>query len=212
MPGTKVSTLALTAALCATSASAFAFGGAKSQVGLMPASASSSAPIISSSSSSVLRMSDEDDYDYPSDSSSEEKYEMDAAVDVETKEPNEVEAQVDSVFDLLPADLAGVDSMDAAKRADINEALLKLERMNPTDDPAFSPLLNGVWTLRYAGGYSNEWALPSPTRQLALFLYSGGYSPGLFALSLAQKLPKALVELGELEICKCDAIWMWLCL
>ena len=210
MPSTKVSTLALTAALCATSASAFAFGGARSQAGLMPASAS--APITTiSSSSSVLRMSDEDDYDYPSDSSSEEHYETQAAVDVEATEPNEVEAQVDSVFDLLPADLAGADSMDAAKRADINEALLKLERMNPTDDPAFSPLLNGVWALRYAGGYSNEWALPSPTRQLALFLYSGGYSPGLFALSLAQKLPKALVELGELEICKCDGIAMWLC-
>ena len=152
-------------------------------------------------------MSDEDDYDYPSDSSSEEHYETEAAVDVETTGPNEVEAQVDSVFDLLPTDLAGADSMDATKRADINEALLKLERMNPTDDPAFSPLLNGVWTLRYAGGYSNEWALPSPTRQLALFLYSGGYSPGLFALSLAQKLPKALVELGELEICKLVELW-----
>ena len=198
MPRTKVSSLALTAALCATSASAFTFGGAKAQVGRMPASASS-APITSPS---VLRMSDEEGYDYPSDSSSEEHYETEAAVDVEAAEPNEVEAQVDSVFDLLPTDLAGADSMDAAKRADINEALLKLERMNPTDDPAFSPLLNGVWTLRYAGGYSNEWALPSPTRQLALFLYSGGYSPGLFALSLAQKLPKALVELGELEICK----------
>ena len=210
MPSTKVSTLALTAALCATSASAFAFGGAKSQVGLMPASASSSVP-ITTSSSSVLRMSDEDDYDYPSDSSSEEHYETEAAVDVEATEPNEVEAQVDSVFDLLPTDLAGADSMDATKRADINEALLKLERMNPTDDPAFSPLLNGVWTLRYAGGYSNEWALPSPTRQLALFLYSGGYSPGLFALSLAQKLPKALVELGELEICKWDGAVVWLC-
>ena len=202
MPSAKVSSLAaLTAALCATSASAFAFGGARSQqVAVLPSA--SSAPIISTSS--VLRMSDEEGYDYPSDSSSEEHYETedDKAVDVETEGPNEVEAQVDSVFDLLPEDLAAVDSMDSAKRADINEALLRLERMNPTEEPAFSPLLNGVWTLRYAGGYSNDWALPSPTRQLALFLYSGGYSPGLFALSLAQKLPKALVELGELEICK----------
>jgi hypothetical protein len=199
MPSTKVSSLVLTAALCATSATAFAFGGGAAKA-LMPSASSAATPITSTSS--VLRMSEEDDYDYPSDSSSEEHYETKDAVDVETAGPNDVEAQVDSVFDLLPADLAGVDSMDAAKRADINEALLKLERMNPTDDPAFSPLLNGVWTLRYAGGYSNEWALPSPTRQLALFLYSGGYSPGLFALSLAQKLPKALVELGELEICK----------
>lgn len=37
-------------------------------------------------------------------------------------------------------------------------------------------------------------------RQLALFLYSGGYSPGLFALSLAQKLPSNLVSVGDLEI------------
>ena len=199
MPSTKVSSLVLTAALCATSATAFAFNGGAAKA-LMPSASSAATPITSTSS--VLRMSEEDDYDYPSDSSSEEHYETKDAVDVETAGPNDVEAQVDSVFDLLPSDLAGVDSMDAAKRADINEALLKLERMNPTDDPAVSPLLNGGWTLRYAGGYSNEWALPSPTRQLALFLYSGGYSPGLFALSLAQKLPKALVELGELEICK----------
>lgn len=38
------------------------------------------------------------------------------------------------------------------------------------------------------------------SRQLALFLYSGGYSPALFALNLAQKLPTQLVSLGELEI------------
>lgn len=63
-----------------------------------------------------------------------------------------------------------------------------------------SPLLNGVWELRYSGGYSSDWALASPTRQLALFLYSGGYSPGLFALSLAQKLPAGLIDLGDLEI------------
>jgi len=37
-------------------------------------------------------------------------------------------------------------------------------------------------------------------RDLALFLYSGGYSPGMFALSLAQKLPSALVDVGDLEI------------
>jgi len=35
---------------------------------------------------------------------------------------------------------------------------------------------------------------------LALFLYSGGYSPGLYALSLAQNLPTALCETGDLTI------------
>jgi hypothetical protein len=38
------------------------------------------------------------------------------------------------------------------------------------------------------------------SRQLALFLYSGGYSPGLFALNLAQKLPSQLASVGDLEI------------
>jgi hypothetical protein len=37
-------------------------------------------------------------------------------------------------------------------------------------------------------------------RQLALFLYSGGYSPGLFALGLAQKLPASVADIGDLEI------------
>lgn len=60
--------------------------------------------------------------------------------------------------------------------------------------------MNGVWSLKYAGGYDSEWALNSPTRQLALFLYSGGYSPGILALSLASTLPAALVEVGDLEI------------
>jgi len=41
---------------------------------------------------------------------------------------------------------------------------------------------------------------PMHYRELALFLYSGGYSPGLFALSLAQKIPAALVDVGDLEI------------
>jgi hypothetical protein len=43
----------------------------------------------------------------------------------------------------------------------------------------------------------------SISRQLALFLYSGGYSPGLFALNLAQKLPFNMVNVGDLEISIC---------
>jgi len=37
-------------------------------------------------------------------------------------------------------------------------------------------------------------------RQLALFLYSGGYSPGLFAITLAKQLPSNLVDVGDLKI------------
>jgi len=118
-------------------------------------------------------------------------------VESETIEPTKEEALVSSVLDQLPTALT-VSNQD--QRTKINEALLKLEQLNPTANPATSPLLNGVWQLRYAGGYASEGALKSPTRQLALFLYSGGYSPGLFALSLAQQLPSNLVKVDDLEI------------
>lgn len=131
----------------------------------------------------------------PSDSSSEDL----AAVDVESEDyiPTESEAMVNSLLDDLP-ELAT--SVDSATRASINEALIKLEALNPTEDPTTSSLLNGVWKLKYSGGYASDWALPSPTRGIALFLYDGGLSPGLFALSLAQKLPSQFVELGDLSI------------
>lgn len=119
--------------------------------------------------------------------------------DVEEVTPTDSEAWVNKVINLLPSTSAG--DVSSETRAAINEALLRLEALNPTPDPAVSPLINGIWELKYAGGYTPEWALPSPTRDLALFLYSGGYSPGIFALTLAQKLPTALVEIsGDLEI------------
>mmetsp|Transcript_3425 Transcript_3425/g.4552 ORF Transcript_3425/g.4552 Transcript_3425/m.4552 type:complete len:277 (-) Transcript_3425:1148-1978(-) len=143
---------------------------------------------------STVFMSDMAD-DFPSDSSVEDM------IDVESEEvePTPSENLVTSIFDSLPMDKLTT-SVSKETRASINEALLKLEAMNPTEEPASSSLLNGVWTLKYAGGYDDDWALASPTRQIALFLYSGGYSPGLFALSLAQSLPSSLVEIGELEI------------
>jgi len=142
----------------------------------------------------LLRMSDDD---MPSDSGS------DAVVDVasENYEPSPSENIIGSILDDLPSDLTSLE-LSKESRSRINEGLLRLEAMNPTENPVRSPLLNGVWSLRYAGGYSSEWALQSPTRDAALFLYSGGYSPGIFALSLAQKLPQSLVECGELEIGK----------
>lgn len=146
----------------------------------------------SKKTSTVVFMSDMVD-DFPSDSSTENM------IDVESEvfKPTESENIITSILDDLPTDSF---TTDKETRAKINEALLKLESMNPTESPAYSPLLNGVWSLKYAGGYDSEWALKSPTRQIALFLYSGGYSPGLFALSLASSLPTALVEVGDLKI------------
>ena len=133
----------------------------------------------------------------PSDTSSD--YYDDDIVEIESEvyNPTPGEAVVNSIMDLIPSSLGEVSE---EKRSAINEALLKLESLNPTKEPTISSLLNGVWELRYVGGYALDGAMPSPTRQIALFLYSGGYSPGIFALNLAQKLPGALVEVEDLEI------------
>ncbi len=83
-------------------------------------------------------------------------------VESETYIPTDKEALVSSVIDTLPLPALGEVSKET--RTAINEALLKLEAMNPTLNPTTSPLLNGVWELRYAAGYTPDWALPSPTR------------------------------------------------
>jgi hypothetical protein len=79
--------------------------------------------------------------------------------------------------------------------------VLKLEPMNPTEKAAGSPLLNGVWELLYTGGYGMGF-FDSPTREIALALYTGGFRPGLFA-NLISKLPgplATLVELNDVEL------------
>jgi PAP_fibrillin len=168
---------------------------------LSPCIAFSLAPVLSTrtnvvSSNSRLLMSD----DQPSDTSSDPFYDDNiVTVESESFTPTESETLVTSILDLMPE--LGMEASEET-RSQINEVLLKLEALNPTEDPALSPLLNGVWELRYAGLYTSAGALGafSPTRQLALFVYSGGYSPGLFALELASKLPSQLVSVGSLDI------------
>jgi len=186
---TRVSSIVLFAALAASNVQN---GSAFSSM------ASINTPFLTTSSqrsNSHLRMSDMSE-EFPSDSSTED------IVDVESQdyEPTESEGIMNSILDDLPSEGGPAMSISKETRSKINEALLKLEAMNPTSEPANSALLNGVWSLKYAGGYDAEWALQSPTRQIALFLYSGGYSPGIFALSLASSLPSSLVEVGDLEI------------
>lgn len=135
------------------------------------------------------------DYDdsYPSDSSEDAHFSVgDTAIDVDNKPSSAAEATVSSLMDYLPSSITS-GPISAEDRASINEAILKLEALNPTEDPVYSPSLNGVWTLRYA---------PRDLSNFSLGAVVGGYSPGLLALGLAQKLPSALVELGELEICE----------
>jgi hypothetical protein len=123
-------------------------------------------------------------------------------IDSDEYTPTTEESMVSSILDMMPTSNFADSSTNKEQRAKINEALFKLEALNPTKSPALSPLLNSIWELRYVGGYDSNWALPSPTRQLALFLYSGGYSPGVFAYTLAQQLPRQLVDLsgGGIEI------------
>ncbi|CAM9571504.1 unnamed protein product, partial [Phaeothamnion confervicola] len=55
--------------------------------------------------------------------------------------------------------------------------MLKLERMNPTDAPAESVELNGMWEL----------------------LYSSGLSPGMLAVSLVSRLSKQFQRFLDLK-------------
>jgi hypothetical protein len=138
----------------------------------------------------ISRMSDYDD-SYPSDSSEDAHFTVpDEAIDVDNKPSSAAESTVSSLMDYLPATITS-GPISASDRASINEAILKLEALNPTQDPVYSNLLNGVWTLRYA---------PRDLSNLSIGAISEGYSPGLLALGLAQKLPSQLVELGDLEI------------
>lgn len=71
-----------------------------------------------------------------------------------------------------------LDSSSPMKRASVNELLLRLEALNPTPIPAYSPLLNGAWE----------------------FLWTGGISPGVLGLQLASRLSSyasGAVEVGE---------------
>jgi hypothetical protein len=99
----------------------------------------------------------------PSDSGNDPFYDDDDVVtaESETYTPNDNESRVTDVLDLVPGNFGDVSE---SQRATINEILLKLESINPTEKPTTSPLLNGVWELRYAAGYTSEGALPSPTR------------------------------------------------
>ena len=81
----------------------------------------------------------------------------------------------------------------AKNRTTINDVLCLLEQQNPTAAPAVSGMLNGTWAFKYIGGVADG-PVPSPTRNIALLMYNGGYSPGKFALDLLTKLPAQAVE------------------
>ncbi|CAE7563595.1 PAP13 [Symbiodinium pilosum] len=70
-------------------------------------------------------------------------------------------------------------------RGRVDEAIVRLERLNTNEEPVYSVELDGTWNVRYAGSYAPG-LLSSPTRELALFLYGGGFSLGNALSSFAQ--------------------------
>jgi hypothetical protein len=90
-------------------------------------------------------------------------------------------------------------SMDDALRDSVSELILSLERSAPEPTPASSLLLNGVWRLQLPGRLGKGF-FDSPTRELALVLYTAGFSPGV-AIQLFGKLPTPLgVSLDEITV------------
>ncbi|CAM9667597.1 unnamed protein product [Ectocarpus fasciculatus] len=62
-------------------------------------------------------------------------------------------------------------------RTEVNELMLKLEPMNPTEKPAASAILNGVWE----------------------FLYTGGLSPGTLAVQVLSRVAKTFSAVVDLK-------------
>eukprot|EP00968_Pinguiococcus_pyrenoidosus_P008336 scaffold588_cov247-Pinguiococcus_pyrenoidosus.AAC.5 len=118
-----------------------------------------------------------------------------ATVDVSAEELP-VSAPKRELLDILDS-YKRVMAGDAFNRPEVLELLLKLEPMNPTEDPAYSEKLVGSWELRYDGGFSAG-LVDSPTREIALFVYAGGYAPSLL-LELLKKLPGPLQTALEVD-------------
>eukprot|EP00441_Pelagodinium_beii_P038903 CAMPEP_0197651064 /NCGR_PEP_ID=MMETSP1338-20131121/31328_1 /TAXON_ID=43686 ORGANISM="Pelagodinium beii, Strain RCC1491" /NCGR_SAMPLE_ID=MMETSP1338 /ASSEMBLY_ACC=CAM_ASM_000754 /LENGTH=306 /DNA_ID=CAMNT_0043225615 /DNA_START=68 /DNA_END=988 /DNA_ORIENTATION=- len=88
-------------------------------------------------------------------------------------------------------------------RGRLDETIVKLERLNANEEPVYSTELDGSWLVKYAGTYAPG-LLSSPTRELALFLYGGGFSlgnalssfsSGFWGESLGVKLGSKKVEI-----------------
>lgn len=81
-------------------------------------------------------------------------------------------------FDVKTNLLRQIDlSSSRRMRTEVNELMLKLEPMNPTEEPARSPVLNGVWE----------------------FLYTGGLSPGTLAVQVLSRVAKTFSAVVDLE-------------
>eukprot|EP00752_Nemacystus_decipiens_P006284 g5665.t1 len=106
-----------------------------------------------------------------------------SALAMSTAEVVDVEGDADSSanvdeFDVKTNLLKQIDLSSSRRiRTEVNELMLKLEPMNPTENPARSPVLNGVWE----------------------FLYTGGISPGTLAVQVLSRIGKTFSAVVDLE-------------
>ena len=126
----------------------------------------------------------------PSDTSSTWDDDLDEIVTLESEDEetsSDSPPAVHSLMDMLPTDATAQVSDDV--RASINEALYRLEKLSPTTTTsessiAMSPLINGVWELKYVGGsFSAQAAASNPSSLLPNTTGAGGL---LFVLKSLQ--------------------------
>ena len=92
-----------------------------------------------------------------------------------------------------------ISSTSKPERVAVSELLPLIEKENPTIAPASSGLLEGAWQFRYCGSPAPG-PVQSPTREIALLLYAGGYSPGLFGFEIVNKLPSSLIDIANVSV------------
>eukprot|EP00958_Prasinococcus_capsulatus_P018157 scaffold2091_cov361-Prasinococcus_capsulatus_cf.AAC.4 len=80
-----------------------------------------------------------------------------------------------------------------ASRSEINACILEVEREATPVDLLGTTSLDGEWTMEYIGSLAPG-PVPSPTREIALAMYAGGYSPGIFAYEVIGRLPDSVVK------------------
>lgn len=104
-----------------------------------------------------------------------------------SSDPRQASAKANLIDLLMDSTLASevLRSEGKPMRGRVDEAIVRLERFNPCDEPVYSDKMDGTWNVKFAGSYSPG-LLSSPTRELALFLYGGGFSLGNALNSFAE--------------------------
>lgn len=115
------------------------------------------------------------------------------AATIDASVTTDLEAKKAAVFSALEI------GSDPAVRSALSTALPQLEASNPTPEPALSQLITGTWTVKYTGAVAKG-PVDSPTREIALLMYAAGFSPGVAALSLANRLPDNLVQVKMVQL------------